>query len=165
MSLNLGGLYAEELCFRSKIDKTKKVPSDSDIKVLYNELQKLYSEKANPNLLEENPVPIKLNSLGLGKEFASYNEALDSYYSNFIKEEEEKEKIDPKLNKYKEILKDQESQYQEIELSIQDNRFKGEYIYNNYMELKEILETFKTDRKSLPKTIKIENKIIQLEIK
>jgi len=77
----------------------------------------------------------------------------------------EEAKEDPKLKKYQEILKDQESQYQEIELSISENRYKGEYIYNNYMELKELFDTFKKDRKSIPKTIKIENKTLIMEIK
>ena len=165
MTLNLGGMYAEELCFRSKIDKNKKSVNENEIKIIYNELEKLYSEKINPNLLSKNPVPIKLHSLGEGTPFSTYNEALDSYYSQFITEAEEEKKVDPKLNKYQEIIKDQESQFKEIEDSIQENRLKGEYIYNNYMELKEILDTFKKDRKSLPKTIKIENKTIVLEMK
>jgi predicted ribosome quality control (RQC) complex YloA/Tae2 family protein len=163
MSLNLGGLYAEELCLRSRIDKTQKTLSESETKIVYKELQKLLTEKSEPNLLPENPVPIKLSS-GEGKKFPTYNEALDSYYSQFIQNSEEEIKEDPKLKKYQEILKDQESQYKDIELSIQENRFKGEYIYNNYMELQELIENFR-NKKPFPKTIKIENKTLILEIK
>ena len=165
MTLNLGGMYAEELCFRSNIAKDKKSTSDKEIKTLYDELQKLYTEKSNPSLLPNNPVPIKIHSIDEGKNLSSYNEALDLYYSQFLTEQVEEAKEDPKLKKYQEILKDQESQYQEIELSISENRYKGEYIYNNYMELKELFDTFKKDRKSIPKTIKIENKTLIMEIK
>ncbi len=162
--LNLGGLYAEELCFRAKIDKTKKTISEQEIKIVYKELQNLLSAKSQPNYLPENPLPIKLHSLETGKSFSTYNEALDAYYSRFIVEAQEAEKEDPKLKKYQEILKDQESQYNEIELSITENRYKGDYIYKNYMELQELIAKFKS-KKELPKDIKTENKTLILEIK
>lgn len=162
LGLNLGGVYAEELCSRANIEKTSKTPTDEEIKSLYNELNQLLKEPLDPNMINGEPFPIKMHSLG--EKFETFNKALDKYYSQFIVIEEISEEL--KINKYNVMLEEQEKQLQEIYIHVDENKIKGEYIYNHYMELKELLDLFheKKVQELKKRGIEIEGKNILVEI-
>jgi len=167
LGLNLGGVYAEELCHRAQIDKNATKLKVAEQQRVYEELKKLVEEELHPNMVNGNPVPITMHSLGEGESFPSYNDALDAYYSQYVEEAEEtQEENKPKKNKYEEMLEDQIKQKQQLEKAAEENQKKAEWIYNNYMDVKEFIELFKAKkREELKKrNVEIEGKNLLLEI-
>ncbi len=144
LSINLGGVYAEELCARAGVEKETKEPIEEQMNNLYKEWQLLQTQELQANFFNEEPYPFQMKSHGKGMPCESYNEALDKYYSQFIDETEEEEKEIPvQKKKYELMIEEQEKQKEQIERAAIENQKKGEYIYEHYMEIKEILDAFK----------------------
>ena len=111
LSLNMGGTYAEELCFRAKINKETKDPTEKDVKEIFTQLQILLSEELQPNTIQGEPYPISMHEKGKGEPQDSYNKALDQYYAQFIEEDTEKEQErEKKKNKWEDMITEQEKQ-------------------------------------------------------
>lgn len=169
LGVNLGGVYAEEICTRASIPKETKEPTKEQYQKIFEELQKLLQEKLSPNLINGEPYPIEMHSKGKGEPCASYNEALDLYYAQFmdaVAEEEEQKEPKEKKSKYEELIGEQKKQLELGEKARQENQKKAEYIYAHYTEIQELLELFKKkDVQELKKRgIQIEGKNILLEI-
>ncbi len=150
--LSLGGVYAEEICERTGIDKHKAVDDleedektrlDEEInEVLFGELSpQLYIEDEDP--VRASPFELQTYSEYDTQDVESFSEALDTYF--YIKEKRKEEK---KLNKaYRERkegleaqLEQQKRKIQGLEKSSEQNRETAEKIYENYQELEEIKE-------------------------
>ena len=167
LGVNIGGVYAEELCVRAHMPKETKEPSKEQYSFLFKELKKLQKEKLSPNILNGEPYPIAMQSKGEGEACTSYNEALDTYYSQFITETEEEEKeVVKKKSKYEELMEEQKKQLLQGEKTREENQKRGEYIYEHYMEIKELLDLFKLKKyEELKKRgVEIEGKNILVEI-
>ncbi|MDP3728406.1 MAG: NFACT family protein [bacterium] len=169
LGLNMGGVYAEELCFRAKIAKETKDPQEKELQELFKQLQMLLSEELHPNRINGEPYPIHMHERGDGEAIESYNKALDEYYAPFMnaaEDEEQEEETEKKKNKWEDMIREQEKQKIQVEKAIEENRIKAEWIYNNYMEAKEILDLFKqknfTELKK--KGVEIEGKNLLIEI-
>ena len=147
-TLNLGGLYAEEVCYRAKVDKTSTKVGDKELRRLYVQLLDVLAAPRQASIARDQPVPINMESLGEGELYTSYSEALDEYYKQFVKdfEELEEEKKQSKVDKYKEVLRLQEQQVEGVSLSIGENKVKGDWIYGNYQKLQEIIKLYKANK-------------------
>lgn len=154
IELGLGGAYAEELCLRAGIDKSRKQFSEEKLIVLYNELKKLLDEKTKANLVDGEIVPFEmmLHAQHERKDFESFNSALDSVLSDKVvsatEQKEQKEKK-TKHDKVKVVIEKQQERLAELEKGIVENQRSGEVIYEHYQEIKELLEKFNSDRKKL----------------
>lgn len=166
MNYNLGGMYAEELCARTGVDKKSLKLEDSKIKRLFEELNKLLEEEICASMIVDNPVPFKMVSLPEGKNFSSFNEALDVYYGEYIETEGHVEEVVDKSQKYKDLLVDQEYQMQTFEKSVEENKIRGDYIYNHYMEIQELVDLFKAKKydEIKKKGAEVEGKNLLIEI-
>ncbi len=165
LSLNMGGKYAEELCFRAKIAKETKDLSEKERQEIYTQLQLLLTEELHPNTINAEPYPLQMHSLGEGTPYTSYNEALDHYYMQFMDAEEEEPK-ETKKNPWEERIKEQEKQKEQVEKAIEENKIKAEWIYNHYMEAQELLTLFKQKKldELKKKGADIEGKNLLIEI-
>src|SRR3989344_2288052 len=167
LSLNMGGTYAEELCFRAKINKETKDPTEKDVKEIFTQLQILLSEELQPNTIQGEPYPISMHEKGKGEPQDSYNKALDQYYAQFIEEDTEKDQErEKKKNKWEDMITEQEKQRIQVERAIEENKIKAEWIYNNYMEAKEIMDLFKQKKLTelKKKGVEVEGKNLLIEI-
>jgi len=149
VDIGLGGVYSEEVCLLSNIDKRKK-PFDlkeEEIKRLLESIKKLINKKIKPVAYYKNgdikdivPFELKIYETLNKKEFKTYNEALDFYFSREkTKESKELEKYKRELNRIKEIVKKQETRLNELGKTEKEYRKKAEIIYNNYQLINEIL--------------------------
>tara|TARA_Y100000310_G_scaffold345776_1_gene469702 strand:+ start:6436 stop:7488 length:1053 start_codon:yes stop_codon:yes gene_type:complete len=147
-TLNLGGVYAEEVCYRAKVNKTNTQVGDRELRRLYMQLLDVLGAHRQANIARDQPVPIIMESLGDGEMYTSYSEALDVYYQRFIKdwEELEDEKKQSKVDKYKEILRLQQQQVDGVTVAIGENKEKGDWVYANYQKLQEIIKLYKGNR-------------------
>lgn len=161
--LNLGGLYAEELCLRAGIDKKtpSKSISEEELNLIHEKLVELFSPirdgKLKPHIVMEGEVEgegeLNLDVLPFELEvykdykkryFNSFNEALDEFFSKkmiFEIEDVEKGVIDDKKSKLERRMKKQLSAISGFEKEGDECIKKAEAIYENYSKIEEILKT------------------------
>jgi len=151
VKLSLGGLYAEELCLIAKVDKNTKELKKKELKALYEGLKALLSRKLTPIVVKDNILPFELE-LFKGEEtqlFPSFSEAIDSFFSEKLLVEhktEGKQVKNKALERIQVIINQQKQTIEGMQVSLDENQRKGEYIYEHYGEIKSILEEFKTIR-------------------
>ena len=147
--LGLGGLYSEEVCLLSSIDKNinPKNISEKQLHLILNSIKKIISQKIEAKAVVENGniidfIPFdfmfysdkKYDKKGL----ESFNSAVAYFYSQFkeIKETE----YDRKLKSLQRIMEQQKLTIEELKKEEKESREKGESIYHNYQIIKEIIE-------------------------
>jgi predicted ribosome quality control (RQC) complex YloA/Tae2 family protein len=171
IDFGLGGVYAEEVCFLAKVDKTIKPfqLSEKELLSLHHSLNSLLSkdlskEKAMIIYTDEKKqeikdiVPFSLNfySAFQTQEFVSFNSALDSVLTSKSSSRlAEKSKAAEKADKNKEfdklnrIISEQELRISGLEKSEQENQRKAELIYENYSLVNQIIKEFSELRKTI----------------
>jgi predicted ribosome quality control (RQC) complex YloA/Tae2 family protein len=150
-TLNLGGLYAEEVCYRAGVNKDSTQVGERELKRLFTKMQDVLHEPIMPRIVNGHPVPIQMESLGEGDVYAHYSDALDKYYEQFIEDFEELEikETETKVDKYSEILRQQEVMVDGVSKSIGENKDKGDWIYANYGLIQDLLKLYKQNNHNL----------------
>ena len=166
-TLNLGGMFAEEVCFRAGVDKNQEKVDARDLKKLFVKLNELLSEKKSANIVNNEAVPFEMKSLGEGVKYESFSEALDVYYTPFIDDLDEGEDVErlTKVDKQNIILKEQEKQKIEFEKEIVEGRKIGDWIYENYILIQELFDLYKEKKykEIIEKGYKIKDQKIEIK--
>jgi predicted ribosome quality control (RQC) complex YloA/Tae2 family protein len=165
MDLGLGGVYAEELCLASKVDKNLKSSqlSGNEISALYDSIEDVLGKKISPVVIydDQNKDTVKdvfpfrlasFNSLP-SAEFDNFSDALDSVLTKKMdtKAIEATEKTaKTKIGKIKDMISQQQARLEGLDKSDKENQRKAELIYENYIVLKELLEELNDLRKKMP---------------
>lgn len=155
--MNLGGLYAEEICSRAEVEKNKPTSelSDDEINSLFSSLKDIFSllEKGDltPQIIYEEGEMIDVVPISLEKyekkekeEYDSFNKALDEFFSKReIRKVEEKkdEKYSEKLNSLKGRKRSQLNTAEQYETDYEEGIKKGDLIYKHFKQLNELLGT------------------------
>ena len=155
VELGLGGVYAEEICLLSNLDKSL-MPSKLDknqIKLVFDNIKKITSKKVNANISYDGgkvkdiaPFVLELYKNLDKKQFKTFNEAIDYYFLHEYEEPKEKTASEKEAEKLKKIIEKQEMQIKETEISAEEESKKAELIYNNYQLVNEILSEIKKAR-------------------
>jgi len=148
LDLGLGGIYAEELCLMSKLDKNKK-PKDiteKELLSLNNAFKEIKNKKLTPQIVKDQNIIIDIVPFGLDyykiyekEESETFSKSLDNYFSNLaisLKFEKQKKKLDSVKN----IIKKQEETIKELEKLEIENREKAEILYKKYELVSNILK-------------------------
>ncbi len=153
LDLGLGGLYAEELCLKANINKTKKQLSDNEITALYNEIKHLRSLPIKPfyviDMNELVPFDLALFHEKQKKLYLTFNELLDTELTNILlkhKQSEHSKKASKKKDEVLKIMAQQEEHIGQITKLINENQQKAEHIYNNYQLIDSILKEMQKAR-------------------
>jgi predicted ribosome quality control (RQC) complex YloA/Tae2 family protein len=152
--LGLGGVYAEEVCLVSGVDKNKKEVSANEIKKIADAVKKLKSKKKNARIVYKNKevvdvVPVELLKYAdfEQKELENYNLAFDSVLTNRnIEKKEVKTKQDKQTEKIETIINSQEKRLIALEKETEENKEKAEMIYQQYALVNEIMTEIKKAR-------------------
>ncbi|MEF8880541.1 MAG: NFACT family protein, partial [Candidatus Nanohaloarchaea archaeon] len=153
--LSLGGKYAEEICRRTDIEKTRDVEElqEDEKERIRIEAENLIKKERSPILYSEESIPQRAAPFPLEtykemeKEwFDKFSEALDEYFYRREKKEEERKKKEA-YNERKEgierQLQQQERKIKGLKRSAEENREKAKIIYENYNTLHEIQKAVK----------------------
>ncbi|MCS7144188.1 MAG: NFACT family protein [Archaeoglobaceae archaeon] len=150
----LGGLYAEEICLRTGMNKNRKFSelSEDERKILFEEIEKLKKFELKPQIVLKDgkyfdvvPMELVYYSDLEKKFFSNFNEALDDFYSKIaIESIQESEEIEKLRNR----LKIQEETLKEYEEETKRNREIAELIYSNYSRVEEIIEKLRKGEKT-----------------
>jgi len=161
--ISFSGIYSEEICYRAKVDKTKKVKNltKSEIQALYQEFKKLRNEilfgKINAHIVyDENQNPVQVFPIDLisyndfeKKYFDSFNHAVDEFYSRLdsleLKQPQDAE-LKQKLVEQKKILKRQKDYLEDLkEEKIKYYQY-GDLIYSRLNSLERLFGVIKKAR-------------------
>ncbi|MCQ4153804.1 MAG: NFACT family protein [Archaeoglobi archaeon] len=175
-----GGLYAEELCLRTGLDRNKKYSelTVEERKILEKEIERLKNFEIKPQIVLRDgqyfdvvPMDLLYYQHHEKKFFESFNEALDDFYSKIAIESSEK---DEELEKLKNRLKIQEETLEDYQKEIKKNREIAELIYANYSKIEEIIEklrrneatedVLKFDREKKVALIRISDKEFEIDV-
>ncbi len=155
VDLNLGGKYAEEICYRLGVDKNMKNPQGS-LGELYSEIQRLRrqteDEELDPHVIMDEdgdiidavPFPLTRYEELESKRVESYNHALDLA---FQEEESKEEKEDgAEASRLERKLASQQRAVSDLKEKESENQLKAELIYQNYPRCEELLKEVKRAR-------------------
>jgi len=159
--LGLGGVYSEEVCLLSGIDKNlhpNKIDNKNITKII-NSINEIINKKFGPIIIYKNtrtssgtnsvgkeaidaiPIELELYKDNKKKGFSSYSEALEEYFTHEFKLARIKDS--PYVKKIKElkwIIGEQEATLKSLKVKETESREKGELIYTNYQLIKDILD-------------------------
>jgi predicted ribosome quality control (RQC) complex YloA/Tae2 family protein len=173
IDLGLGGVYAEEVCLRSDVDKSLRSADISKgavdaifsvIKIIrasviepFVVLNKQKGESAleifDPGaVLDVVPFRLEYYSKKPVVAFGSFNSALDTALSTKVEKLAEEKKVAEVKSRFKkvdEIIDDQSVRVDGFERASLENQRKGELIYENYILVQDILKQIQDVRKRL----------------
>jgi predicted ribosome quality control (RQC) complex YloA/Tae2 family protein len=154
IEFGIGGKYAEEICFRAKIDKKKECSKlenkeieeilDS-INSFLNENEKNISYFNNEKIVEFSPLKLKIfKEKYKEKKYPNYNEVIKEYFSQFLETENENKKyseFENNIRKKEKIIEKQKKLKDNIIKEIDILNKKGNLIYENYSLIEELLNS------------------------
>ncbi len=151
VELGLGGVYAEELLLMAGIDKKKKKLDDKELKNLFKQCTEIANKKLQPHTYFKKDVVEDITPFEMlrykdlkSETSSSLNHALDSVLSAQKKEDAKKDTTHNKrIEELKRIINKQELRFKEIENAIEENKQKGELIYENYQKVDALLKEIK----------------------
>ena len=168
--LNLGGLYAEEVCTRAGVEKERAIDDadESVYRAVYDAIDdlaaRLRAGEFDPRLYLEDDRVVDVTPFPLAEREAdnldeeaydSFNAAVDEYFYRFDRSAEETDDTDPTTNKpdfeaeiakQQRIIDQQERAIEGFDEQADAERAKAEALYANYDLVDEILRTIQAAR-------------------
>ncbi|MBC7115199.1 MAG: DUF814 domain-containing protein [Archaeoglobi archaeon] len=150
--LNFGGVYAEEICLRAGVEKNRKMDElrEGDFERLFEALKDIFrSIESSPEpqivmkdgrMIDVTPISLLRYDSFEKKYFSSFQEALDSYFSSIMIEAGLQRAESGRREKLLRQKEQQEKAVEKFEKEIEFYSRLGDWIYENYLEIQEILK-------------------------
>jgi len=153
VDLNLGGKYAEEVCYRLGVDKNLDRPEKlseelySELKTLrkqteVDDLEPMIVRDSEGEIIDAVPFPLAQYEDHDTESMDSFNRALDL---SFSREEEEEEKQE-EAGRLERKLESQKRAVENLKEKEIENKVKAELIYQNYKRCENLLKEIKRAR-------------------
>jgi predicted ribosome quality control (RQC) complex YloA/Tae2 family protein len=142
LSLSLGGMFAEELCLRAKIDKTKKSLTDAEKASSFQALRSLLQENSEPYMIDQDVAPFLLE-LHVGKDKAALPSLSAAFEYLSTVQVVEKTAQDKERERLLVIKEQQLESLHKLEVQVAESTRKGELIFENYTVVSEVLSGLK----------------------
>ena len=146
VELGLGGLFANELCLLSGVDSKQTATSESQVEKLYVALQNVLKQKSSPILVvkDNKPTEVIVFPMRTFEKFQlaplkSISKGIDKIFLDTIQQTAKPVK-DKQLKKVETIVAMQEKNAVQLEQKSEKEQEIGEFIYENYQNVKEVLE-------------------------
>ena len=168
--LNLGGLYAEEICTRAGVDKELSIEEadESVFREVYDALDDLSARvttgEFDPRVYLDDETVVDVTPFALAEHEAAgldeepydnFNDAVDEYFYRFDRSAEETDDTEPttsrpdfeaEIAKQNRIIEQQEQAIAGFDEQADQERAKAEALYANYDLVDEILTTIQNAR-------------------
>lgn len=155
--LSIGGLYAEEILHRARVDKNTSCESltDPQLDSVFNRLQEILSQiksgDVKPHIainkegewIDATPIPLNKYAEFQQKSCKNMNDTLDEYYAKMTtreRVEKTSKEAEQELAKLKRVLQNQQRAIEELKQHIGKNRKIGDIIYLHFGELQSLLQ-------------------------
>ena len=169
IDLGLGGIYAEEVCKLSQIDKNllPKNIASTETKIILEYFKKILEQIKKPagHIYQEQITPFPLLDQEPIEKTNTYSAALET-----IKLNQKKSPYEQKIASQKRIITEQEKSILKQEKGIEKNNQKAELIYNKYQPLDQLLNIIQNLKKTkewkeIKKELQKEKKIKKIDLK
>ena len=168
--LNLGGLYAEEVCTRAGVDKETSIAdaTEEDYHAIYDALTELATRVsagdfepriylADDHVVDVTPFPLaEREAAGLDAEhYDDFTAAVDDYFHRFDRSDDDSDSSEPndskpdfdaEIAKQQRIIDQQEGAIEGFAEQADAERAKAEALYEQYDRVDEILTTIQAAR-------------------
>ena len=161
----IGGLYAEEVLKKAGVDKTEPASALTDVQIekIHESTAQLLSflktREIHPRIvIDKNgewidvlPFAITMYEGYSAKDYPSFNEAADEYFTRMATKTEEQtvsEDIERQIQRQRRILEQQEAKMKELEKSSEEDRVIGDLIFAHLNELEYLFNWILTQRRS-----------------
>jgi len=171
--LNLGGLYAEELCTRANVEKTLDIAeaTEDTYEAVHDAIERLAAQvragEFDPRIyfeasegddasrvIDVTPFPLeeREESPLASEPYDTFNEAVDVYFRRFDRSEDDEEPGDSRpdfeeqIAKQERIIEQQQGAIEGFEERAQAERERAELLYANYDLVDEVLRTVRSAR-------------------
>ena len=162
--LSIGGLYAEEILLRAKVDKDVSCASltQPEMERIFDQLSYILSiisaGKVEPHVVindegdwvDVTPFPLKKYAHFKQKLHRNFNEALDEYYTETtVKERVAKvaKEVDRELAKQQRIIQSQQKALEDLKTRIERNKKIGDMIYMHLNNLQFLIQKIKDEKR------------------
>lgn len=143
IDFSLGGLYAEEIIFRSELNKEcTKISADEKIKLL-DAFDSFFSQKVNCGKFKGKIFPTTMLSFSIDESFESFSQGLDSILLETVVEEQKTSVAKQKKSKTASLLEIQTKRIRDIEKEIDEAQKTGEFMYEHYSEFQTLISKIK----------------------
>jgi len=149
IDLGLGGLFAEEACLNSGVDKDKKPNEIREIKNLFESLKSLRDKKAGAWKSGEEILPFELRSMRCERSsLESFSQAIDESTKQELPQEQMliDKRYQEKVKKINTMINSQETVIKNLSDKEQELREKGDMIYSNFQKVEKILNEAKKEQ-------------------
>ncbi len=168
--LNLGGLYAEEVCTRAGVEKETDIDDadESTFRAVYDALETLASRvnsgDFDPRIYLDDDHVVDVTPFQLAEReakdldmesFDNFNDAVDEYFFRFDRSDDDEDSTEPTTNKpdfeaeiakQNRIIEQQQQAIDGFDEQADAERAKAEALYGNYDLVDEILTTIQNAR-------------------
>ncbi len=163
--LNLGGRWAEELCTRAGVEKTRGIDeaTDEEFEAVYAELERLSSALSagefDPRVYREDgtvvdvaPFPLEERAALDAEAFAEFQAALDAYFHELdaagtdASAASDGPDVEAEIAEYERIVDQQEAAIERFAERAAAERESAEALYAHYDLVDEVLSTVRTAR-------------------
>jgi predicted ribosome quality control (RQC) complex YloA/Tae2 family protein len=152
-TVNLSGLYAEELCARANIDKKRKASEldPTSVTILYHELQNLLStfqeKKFHPKFVKKNgsvidilPFPFVSYTDVSYEETESFSKGLELFLHSKKTMKPQEIKQQKTIEKLQRQLTQQQALIEEFKTSMAQKKLEADLLYMNFQACEKILQ-------------------------
>jgi len=163
-TLPIGGLYSEEILARASVAKETGTDelSQTQLRAIYESAISLAAPLAQRRIepcivlekdggpIDVTPIPLRLYENYQVKQYPSFNEAADRYFSEYaaeIEKTEMKQRLAEKTQKLKRILAMQEEQLKELQQVVERSRKIGDIIYAHLNEIQQLVENITQEKR------------------
>jgi predicted ribosome quality control (RQC) complex YloA/Tae2 family protein len=156
----LGGIYAEEIMNRSKVQKDLYAAdiSSEDFNFIINAIYELFNPlktfQFNPQIVKNDkedviPIDLKIYDNYEKRFFNNFNEAADEFYSSKVKDDIKKGEEDiwkAGIKRLENRLRIQNETLKKFEKTVENSKKTGDMLYANYQLIQQILDTISNAR-------------------
>lgn len=168
-TVGLGGSWAEEVCARANIDKNTQVADLSDsqrdtvietVNETFHTLKngpldpRVYYEEDEDGEIPVAAMPIPFVTYPAGdyetRSFDSFSQALDTYFTEKEKAQYRRRKTKAYREKKEELEHRLDQQHRKVdgmEVAIEENKEKGDLIYEHYSVVEDVIDSIRTAQK------------------
>jgi len=163
--LSIGGPYAEEILLRAQIDKKSLCNSltEHEFNRIFDQLQQILSIINSRNMeprivineegewIDVTPLPLKKYAQFKQKNYKTFNEALDDYYTEMTADErvvENAKEIEQETARHQRILQRQQKALEDLKSQNEKNKNIGNLIYLHLGDLQSLLQKIMDEKKS-----------------
>jgi predicted ribosome quality control (RQC) complex YloA/Tae2 family protein len=149
-----GGLYAEEIVLRADApkDKPAKEISEEELESIYKAIKEIFQPlldaEFHPQIIREGkddvlPLNLKIYEKYPKKDFPSFNEAADEFYSSIVGDDIKKVQEDiwaSEVGKFTKRLRIQKETLEKFEKTVVESKIKGDLLYSHYQEVEGVMQ-------------------------